>query len=162
MSSPTLFQNIAGDPLNFWRGQALNLRKVRDFANLSNKDISRMAGVAPTSVRFDDKVPVEVLEHMENIANVCNLVFEFFQDDVKTKLWAADAESAAGQHLPEGHDPRGTLQEAAAVRHGRFAGGRGNTCRSAPKKGAGLDIDSAKGRFTVLDSQTCKESERAW
>ena len=101
MSSPTLFQNIAGDPLNFWRGQALNLRKVRDFANLSNKDISRMAGVAPTSVRFDDKVPVEVLEHMENIANVCNLVFEFFQDDVKTKLWLQTPNPLLGNTSPK-------------------------------------------------------------
>ncbi|MFO1503559.1 MAG: antitoxin Xre/MbcA/ParS toxin-binding domain-containing protein [Steroidobacteraceae bacterium] len=101
MSSPTLFQNIAGDPLNFWRGQALDLRKVRDFANLSNKDISRIAGVAPTSVRFDDKVPVEVREHMENIANVCNLVFEFFQDDVKTKLWLQTPNPMLGNTSPK-------------------------------------------------------------
>ncbi len=101
MSSPTLFQNIAGDPLNFWRGQALDLRKVRDFANLSNKDISRIAGVAPTSVRFDEKVPVEVLEHMENIANVCNLVFEFFQDDVKTKLWLQTPNPLLGNTSPK-------------------------------------------------------------
>lgn len=101
MSSPALFQNIAGDPLNFWRGRALDLRKVRDFANLSNTDISRIAGVARTSVRFDDKVPVEVLEHMENIANVCNLVFEYFQDDVKTKLWLQTPNPLLGNTSPK-------------------------------------------------------------
>lgn len=101
MSSPPLFQNIAADPLQFWQGQALNLRKVRDFANLSNKDISRIAGVAPTSVRFDEKVPVEVLEHMENIANVCNLVFEYFQDDVKTKLWLQTPNPLLGNTSPK-------------------------------------------------------------
>jgi len=101
VSSPALFQNIAGDPLNFWRGRELDLRKVRDFANLSNRDISRIAGVAPTSVRFDDKVPVEVLEHMENIANVCNLVFGFFQDDVKTKLWLQTPNPLLGNTSPK-------------------------------------------------------------
>ena len=60
-----------------------------------------MAGVAPTSVRFDDKVPVEVLERMENIANVCNLVFEFFQDDVKTKLWLQTPNPLLGNTSPK-------------------------------------------------------------
>ena len=113
MSSPTLFQNIAGDPLKFWRGQELNLRKVRDFANLSNKDISRMAGVAPTSVRFDDKVPVEVLERMENIAG--GRAMAVF--------------------------PKTFPNSTSTVR-----------IRGAPDQ----------ARLTVLDSQTCKESERAW
>jgi uncharacterized protein (DUF2384 family) len=101
VSSPSLFQNIAADPLKFWHGQELDLRKVRNFANLSNKDISRLAGVASTSVRFDEKVPVEVREHMENIANVCNLVFEYFHDDVKTKLWLQTPNPLLGNTSPK-------------------------------------------------------------
>jgi hypothetical protein len=86
--SSVLFNTVSRrDNLKFWRGNMLNYQKVRDFIGLDTRDISRVAGVAKSSVRYDEKAPKEVREHLENVANICNLVFQFFNDDVKTKLW---------------------------------------------------------------------------
>ena len=86
--SSVLFNTVSQrDNLKFWRGNVLNYQKVRDFVGLDTRDVSRVAGVAKSSVRYDEKAPKEVREHLENVANICNLVFQFFNDDVKTKLW---------------------------------------------------------------------------
>jgi hypothetical protein len=87
-TSSVLFNTVSRrDSLKFWRGNMLNYQKVRDFVGLDTRDVSRVAGVAKSSVRYDEKAPKEVREHLENVANICNLVFQFFNDDVKTKLW---------------------------------------------------------------------------
>jgi hypothetical protein len=87
-TSSVLFNTVSRrDSLEFWRGNMLNYQKVRDFIGLDTRDVSRVAGVAKSSVRYDEKAPKEVREHLENVANICNLVFQFFNDDVKTKLW---------------------------------------------------------------------------
>lgn len=94
-----LFRNVASDPLNFWQGQELDLKKVREFAALSNKDLSQMSGVS--TVRLDKKAPAEIVEHMQNIANICNLVFEYYQDSVKTKLWLQTPNPMLGNTTPK-------------------------------------------------------------
>jgi hypothetical protein len=87
MRSEALFSTVAADKLHFWSEGELNYQKVREFVDLSTKDVSRLAGVARNSVRYDAKAPKEVREHLGQVANICNLVFEFFSDDVKTQLW---------------------------------------------------------------------------
>jgi Protein of unknown function (DUF2384) len=101
MVNPTLFKTVSKrDGLNFWQGNALNYQKVRAFTEFDVRDIARMTGAAQSSVRFDSKAPKEVREHLENIANVCNLVFQFFQDDVKTKLWLQTPNPMLGNVSP--------------------------------------------------------------
>jgi hypothetical protein len=56
------------------------------------------------------KAPKEVREHLENIANICNLVFQFFLDDVKTKLWLQTPNPMLGNVSPRD-----------MIRFGRFA-----------------------------------------
>lgn len=102
MSKPAaLFNTVSDrDSLKFWRGNVLNYQKVRDFIGLDTRDVSRLAGVAKSSVRYDDKAPREVREHLENVANICNLVFQFFDDDVKTKLWLQTPNPMLGNVSP--------------------------------------------------------------
>jgi hypothetical protein len=84
-----LFRNVHDrDYLGFWADQTLNARGVADFLGLKKPDVAKVAGVAPSSVRFDQKIPREVLERLEEIANICALVAQFFEGDVaKTALW---------------------------------------------------------------------------
>jgi hypothetical protein len=103
----TVYQS---DGLRFWQGNALNFQRVRDFTGLETGDLARIAGVAKSSVRYDAKAPREVREHLENIANICNLVFEFFQDDVKTKIWLQTPNPMLGNVSPRD-----------MIRFGRFA-----------------------------------------
>ena len=76
------------DYLGFWANQSLNAREVVDFLDLDKRDVAKLAGVAPASVRFDQKIPKEVLERLQEIANICGLVAQFFGGDAaKTALW---------------------------------------------------------------------------
>jgi hypothetical protein len=80
---------IAGrDYLGFWTGQKLNARNVVEFLDLGKRDVARLAGIAPASVRFDHKIPREVSDRLQEIAIICGLVAQFFEGDVpKTALW---------------------------------------------------------------------------
>jgi hypothetical protein len=98
------------DGLHFWKGNALNFQRVREFTGLETDDLARLAGVAKSSVRYDSKAPKEVREHLENIANICNLVFQFFLDDVKTRLWLQTPNPMLGNVSPRD-----------MIRFGRFA-----------------------------------------
>jgi hypothetical protein len=101
MPTSALFNTVSSrDSLKFWEGNALNYQKVREFAGIDAKDISRLTGLAKSSVRYDAKAPKEVKEHLENVANICNLVFEFFQDAVKTKLWLQTPNPMLGNASP--------------------------------------------------------------
>jgi hypothetical protein len=100
MTTPALFRTVSKDNLNFWEQGTLDFLKVRDFVGLSTSDVSRIAKVAKSSVRYDQKAPQEVREHMANVANICNLVFEVLQDDVKTKLWLQTPNPMLGNIAP--------------------------------------------------------------
>jgi hypothetical protein len=88
-SSRTLFGTVPDrDYLGFWANQTLKAREVADFLGLDKPTVAKLAQVAPASVRFDQKIPREVLERLQEIANVCGLVAQFFGGDVsKTALW---------------------------------------------------------------------------
>lgn len=76
------------DYLNFWPGSQFDPQHVARFLELSKPDVAKIASVAPSSVRFDQKIPKDVLERLMEIANVCGLVAQFFQGNVaKTSLW---------------------------------------------------------------------------
>jgi uncharacterized protein (DUF2384 family) len=106
----SLFRTVApSDPLRFWQGQNLNYDKVRDFAGFDTAEIARMTGLKKNSVRYDERAPREVREHMAAIANICNLVFGFFDDAVKTKLWFTTPNPMLGNTSPRD-----------MIRHGRY------------------------------------------
>ena len=100
--SPRLFRNVhARDYLGFWTDQTLNARSVADFLDLKKSDVAKVAGVAPSSVRFDQKIPREVFERLEEIANICTLVAQFFEGDVaKTALWFRTRNPLLGDIAP--------------------------------------------------------------
>jgi hypothetical protein len=99
---PGLFRNVHDrDYLGFWANQTLDARGVADFLDLKKPDVAKVAGVAPSSVRFDQKIPREVFERLEEIANICTLVAQFFDGDVaKTALWFRTRNPLLGDIAP--------------------------------------------------------------
>ena len=85
----TLFGTVADrDYLGFWANETLRAREVAEFLDLDKRTVAKFSGVAPASVRFDQKIPKEVLERLTEIANICGLVAQFFGGDIrKTALW---------------------------------------------------------------------------
>lgn len=88
-SRAMLFRTVPDrDYLQFWPDATFDPQRVAHFLALSKSDVAKVAGVAPSSVRFDQKIPKDVLDRITEIANVCGLVAQFFQGDVvKTGLW---------------------------------------------------------------------------
>ncbi len=76
------------DHLGFWANQGLDAQRVAKFLELDKREVARMADVSPASVRWDHKIPQEVLDHLTQIAVICGLVAQFFEGDVaRTQLW---------------------------------------------------------------------------
>lgn len=108
----SLFENVyREDSLQFWADQGLNYEKVREVVGLTNQDLSRVANVAVSSVRFDERIPPELKTRMEQIANCCLLVAERFGGDTKkVAIWFGAANPMLGNVSPRD-----------MIRYGRFA-----------------------------------------
>lgn len=89
MQTAPLFRSVPNaDVLRFGEGSGFQPKRVAEFMELDANSISKIALVSKTSVRWDDKVPKQVVERLEEIGAVANMVAEFFNGDAhKTALW---------------------------------------------------------------------------
>jgi hypothetical protein len=87
--SANLFSTVpTKDHLGFWADRGLDAQRVAKFLSLDKREVAHLADVAPASVRWDHKIPQEVLQYLTEIAVICGLVAQFFQGDAtKTQLW---------------------------------------------------------------------------
>lgn len=80
--------HIAQDLLGLYRDNHPDYKRIAELVQLSKADLSKLAGVAKSSVRFDANIPVPVAERLREIANIANLVAEFFNGNAqKVGLW---------------------------------------------------------------------------
>lgn len=107
-----MFDNIyREDSLKFWADHGLDYERVRDMVGLTNDDLSRMAHVAKSSVRFDNRIPPVLKERMEQIANCCLLIANHFNGNAeKASLWFKTPNPMLGNVSPRD-----------MIRYGRFA-----------------------------------------
>ena len=83
-----LFDAVPEDFMKFGQGMAFEPRKVPDLLGLKNDDISRLAAVSASSVRFDEAMPQQMRDRLEEIANTINMVAGLFNGDInKTTAW---------------------------------------------------------------------------
>jgi hypothetical protein len=96
-----LFNTIPEDQLGFWADRTLRSQKVAEFLQFQKADVAKFSNVSVKSVRYDDKIPKPVVEHLEQIAIICSLVAEFFAGDlVKTALWFRTRNPMLGELSP--------------------------------------------------------------
>lgn len=78
-----------------------NFKKVANFLRLTKEDVAIAAGIAKSSVRYDGRSPVKLLERMKEISVICELVAEYFKGDaIKTSLWFQIKNPALGDVSP--------------------------------------------------------------
>lgn len=78
-----------------------NYKKVADLLQLSKEDLAKMADVKKASVRFDANIPQPVAQRLREIANIANLVAEYFSGDAhKVSLWFELANPMLGNMSP--------------------------------------------------------------
>jgi len=84
-----LFASVhKSDPLQFWANHGLDYSRVTDFLDFDTNELSKLGGISKNSVRLDSRIPRDLKERLEQIANICNLVAEYFAaDSQKTALW---------------------------------------------------------------------------
>ena len=83
-----LFETVPNDHLGFGLGRAFDAKRVPNFLGLKKEDVSRLASVSVKSVRYDDAIPEQVRERLEEIANTINMVAQAFDGDAnKTVAW---------------------------------------------------------------------------
>ena len=85
---PSIVSHIAPDVLNLFRDGHPDYKRIAELTKLSKTDLGKISQVAKSSVRFDAHIPEPVAERLREIANIANLVAEFFAGDAqKTALW---------------------------------------------------------------------------
>lgn len=97
-----IFSTVScGDPLNFFENEETNYKEVSEFLEFDKNALSKLSGISKQSVRFDDKMPHILKERLNEIANVCSLVAEFFDGDRrKTALWFKTPNPMLGNTTP--------------------------------------------------------------
>lgn len=75
--------------------------KVIDFVGFKKGDVAKAAGVPPSSVRYDERMPQILKDKLREWANLFNLVAQFFGGDpIKTALWFKTANPMLGDISP--------------------------------------------------------------
>lgn len=81
-------EHIAPDILGFYRHGQPDYKRVADVVKLTKEDLSKISKVSKSSVHFDDTIPAATALRLRQIANIANLVAEFFDGDIhKVALW---------------------------------------------------------------------------
>ncbi|WP_324997691.1 antitoxin Xre/MbcA/ParS toxin-binding domain-containing protein [Salinisphaera sp.] len=87
----SLYQTVSStDPLKFWAGPgaSMDYPSVARFLDLDKNALSKIGGVSETSVRLDQKIPRQLAERLQQIANICTKVANHFEGDTqKAALW---------------------------------------------------------------------------
>jgi hypothetical protein len=101
-SRPSIVSHIAtGDLLQLYRDGRPDYKRIAELIKLSKADLGKIAQVAKSSVRFDANIPEPVAERLREIANIANLVAEFFAGDAqKVALWFEIANPMLGNISP--------------------------------------------------------------
>jgi hypothetical protein len=99
---PAIVSHIAReDLLHLYRDGRPDYKRIADLIKLSKTDLSKISQVAKSSVRFDANIPEPVALRLREIANIANLVAEFFAGDVqKVGLWFEVANPMLGNISP--------------------------------------------------------------
>lgn len=85
MSEPQLFDTVSDDYIGFHKG---GIKHVVNFLDFHNKDVSKATGQTVKSIRYDERMPKELKDRLEEIGNLINLTAGFFKGDLaKTTLW---------------------------------------------------------------------------
>jgi uncharacterized protein (DUF2384 family) len=83
-----LISHVAEDVLGLRQKGRTDYKRVVDLVKLSKEDLSKIAKVSKASVRYDHSIPLPVAERLHELANIANLVGEFFNGDAhKVALW---------------------------------------------------------------------------
>ena len=97
-----IFANVPQqDYLSFFKDDKPVYNRIVDFLDFKKEDISKATEVPLSSVRYDEKIPRELHERIQEWAILLNLVAEHFKGDAtKTALWFTTPNPLLGNISP--------------------------------------------------------------
>lgn len=101
MPTPKIFDTIPEDHLSFFENKKPQFNRIAHFLKFDNEDISKATGFSINSVRWDNKMPPELKERIQEWAILFNLVAGHFKgDEHKTYLWFITLNPLIGNVAP--------------------------------------------------------------
>lgn len=73
--------------LSLYHDDQTDYQRVVDWLDFQKKDVARATQTPTESVRYDEKMPKELKERIDEWANLLQLVAQHFKDERKTLLW---------------------------------------------------------------------------
>lgn len=96
-----IFATVPEDHLSLYKGNKPQYNRVAEFLNFKKEDISKATGVVQASVRYDEKMPLELKERIQEWAILLNHVAGHFKGDGrKTTLWFITPNPLLGYDTP--------------------------------------------------------------
>jgi uncharacterized protein (DUF2384 family) len=101
LSSTTLFSTVPKEDrlALFARGHA-DYQKVVKLLDFSKSDVAKASSIPSMSVRYDQRIPKELAERLQEWAIALNMVAQYFQDEHKTILWFKTPNPLLGNITP--------------------------------------------------------------
>ena len=98
-----LFSNIAAKkiPAFYKENGETDYKEISVFLQLSNDDLAKIARISVKTIRFNGNIPLALKERMEEMKNVCELVFEMLGSIEKTQLWFKTKNQMLGNVSPK-------------------------------------------------------------
>jgi hypothetical protein len=101
MPNTNMFEVIPEDYLSFYENKEPQYNRIAHFLNFKKEDISKATGFSINSVRWDNKMPPELKERIQEWAILFNLVAGYFKGDAhKTYLWFITINPLLGNIAP--------------------------------------------------------------
>lgn len=140
---PSIAAHIAQrDLLGLYSDGRPDYKRIAELVQLSKVDLSKLTGVAKSSVRFDESIPVPVAERLRELANIANLVAEYFDGKVeKVGLWFELPNPMLGNV-----SPRNMIRGGRYTRLLNFVLDAREAERAVPQKNASAMAGAARSR----------------
>jgi len=102
IESRDIFANIAQkDYFSLFEGKRPRFQQVLGLLDFKKADVAKATEVPLNSVRYDEKMPKELADRIEEWANLLNLVAGHFDGDLnKTTRWFAAQNPMLGNIAP--------------------------------------------------------------
>lgn len=100
-TSHTIFNTVpTHDYLGFLK-EDNSSKKVVDFLGLTKDEVAKATRLPKASIRYDDRMPSELVQRLQEIGVICELVAEYFKGDPrKTALWFQMSNPSLGNMSP--------------------------------------------------------------
>lgn len=123
LASPNIFNTVpAHDYLGLLKKDNAS-KKVVDFLEFNKEDVAKATGLPKASIRYDERIPDELVQRLLEIGVICELVANYFKGDLqKTALWFRIKNPALGNISPRDMIRYGRYQKLVKFVQNALAG----------------------------------------